>query len=497
MLESTLLQLPATPKSRGHEKRERLLTAFLILLYIGSRLWRLTQFNLQRDEIFTLETARLGWRAMFATVAADVVHPPLFYLLLKIWIQAGGESLRWLRLLPTLIAIATLVPSLLLCRELRLPASTRNLALFLLAVNAYLITYAHELRMYSLLVCFSLLALWLFVRWWNSPQMSLLDWLALFTAHLLLVFSHYYGWLVVGVELLFLLLRRRGRVWFAALIGLLLLCYTPWVAAVMAALEARAVDLGTQLGWHYKPGIVDVAAYYAQLNGSFTFARSTTIGILIFGGLILCALYDGWIGSKLSEPNKRLVLNFLIALSLMPGVIAFIASRILPQSVWHARYLIISAVPYLLLIAFALTRLRPRWLRILLTVVVVVWSSVSGFTEVSRSDTRIAWDVLAREMRTNEPAPGPIRVYALDDFPRYPMTFYLEGAADTRFRIVRVTLADISQLKDNRLWIIYTEAAWPFPTSASHFVQAQGYRIGPTFTSGPPGHRYILFAASK
>lgn len=77
------------------------------------------------------------------------------------------------------------------------------------------------------------------------------------------------------------------------------------------------------------------------------------------------------------------------------------------------------------------------------------------------------------------------------------MTFYLEGAGDDRFRIVRVTVAEISQLKEDRLWVIYTEATWPFPSSASDFVRGQGYRIGPTFTSGPPGHRYILFAASK
>ncbi|MGI8733513.1 MAG: glycosyltransferase family 39 protein [Pyrinomonadaceae bacterium] len=392
MLESTLLQLPATTESRLQNK-ERVLTGLVIMLYIGSRFWRLTQFNLQRDEIFTVETARLGWRAIFVTITADVVHPPLFYLLLKIWIHIGGESLRWLRFLPTLIAIATLVPFLLLCRELRLSSYTRNLALFLFAVNAYLITYARELRMYSLLVCLSLLALWLFVRWWNSPRTSRLDWLALFSAHLLLVYTHYYGWLIVGVELLFVLLRRRGRAAFAALIGLLLLCYAPWVASVLAALEARSVSLGAQLDWHYKPGITAVAAYYALLNGSYTFARSTTIGILIFGGVVLWALRDRWLRSKSNERDERLVWSFLIALSLLPVVVAFIASRILPQSVWHPRYLIISAVPYLLLIALAVTQLRPRWLRILLTVAVVVWSGVSGFTEARRSDSRIAWDV--------------------------------------------------------------------------------------------------------
>ena len=42
-----------------------------------------------------------------------------------------------------------------------------NLALLLLAVNGYLIKYAQEVRMYSLLFFLSLCSLWLFFRFFN------------------------------------------------------------------------------------------------------------------------------------------------------------------------------------------------------------------------------------------------------------------------------------------------------------------------------------------
>ena len=43
-------------------------------------------------------------------VAADIIHPPLFYALLKVWISIGGESLFWLRLFPLLTSIAVIIP---------------------------------------------------------------------------------------------------------------------------------------------------------------------------------------------------------------------------------------------------------------------------------------------------------------------------------------------------------------------------------------------------
>src|SRR5215218_11203228 len=101
----------------------------LVGLYVAARLWRLTASCLWFDEIFSVHAARHTWAGLWRFAAADLIHPPLFYALLKLWTAAGGESLLWLRLFPFVAAVAAVVPLLLLARELRLGASATNVAL--------------------------------------------------------------------------------------------------------------------------------------------------------------------------------------------------------------------------------------------------------------------------------------------------------------------------------------------------------------------------------
>src|SRR5713101_8477017 len=79
-----------------------------VAILVVSRIWHLTTFSLWTDEIFSLKAARGPWGRMFETLILDKVHPPLFYIILKIWIAIGGQSLLWLKLLPVLTAVATI-----------------------------------------------------------------------------------------------------------------------------------------------------------------------------------------------------------------------------------------------------------------------------------------------------------------------------------------------------------------------------------------------------
>ena len=54
-----------------------------VTLYAVLRLWHLTDSCLWFDEIFSVHAARHDWLGMIGFVAADLIHPPLFYLLLK------------------------------------------------------------------------------------------------------------------------------------------------------------------------------------------------------------------------------------------------------------------------------------------------------------------------------------------------------------------------------------------------------------------------------
>ena len=144
-----------------NQKTFRLTIAALCVAYLAARLWQLTDGCLWFDELFSVHAAEQSWSGMWSFVAQDLIHPPLFYALLKFWIATGGDGLLWLRLFPVLFAVLALVPFIHLCRELKLSRWTIVLAVALFAANGALIKYSQTLRMYSLLMFFSLMSIWL------------------------------------------------------------------------------------------------------------------------------------------------------------------------------------------------------------------------------------------------------------------------------------------------------------------------------------------------
>jgi hypothetical protein len=100
---------PARPPRPARLRRPELVALFLLVAaYVSIRLWNLTTFCLDSDEIFSLLCARFNLGHLLHAVSVDVVHPPLSYLLLWLWIRIGGESLVWMRLLPFAISVLAL-----------------------------------------------------------------------------------------------------------------------------------------------------------------------------------------------------------------------------------------------------------------------------------------------------------------------------------------------------------------------------------------------------
>src|SRR6478752_686098 len=140
------------------------------ILYVAFRVWHLDASCLWFDELFSVHAAEHTWNSLVWFVAQDLIHPPLFYAVLKVWIGIGGESLLWLRLLPVLFSALALIPFLYLCRELKLSNAVTLLALILLTVNGSLIKYTQTLRMYTMLMFLSIVSLWLFARYFNRGK---------------------------------------------------------------------------------------------------------------------------------------------------------------------------------------------------------------------------------------------------------------------------------------------------------------------------------------
>src|SRR5690349_17389576 len=88
----------------------KLLTLTIFVVYAAIRVWHLNHFAMSHDEVFSVEVSLMPWGAMIRAVIADVVHPPLFYVLLKLWILVGGTSIFWMRLLPCILSLFMVIP---------------------------------------------------------------------------------------------------------------------------------------------------------------------------------------------------------------------------------------------------------------------------------------------------------------------------------------------------------------------------------------------------
>jgi hypothetical protein len=348
----------------------------LTMAYVVLRSWRLTEHGLWFDEVFSVQAARLSWSSLMPFLAADAVHPPLFYALLKLWVSVGGTGLLWLKLLPVLLSGIALVPIYLLSRDLKLTLGDSAVLLWLMTVNVYLVHHAQELRMYSLLFSLTLLSVWLFLSFLVTADASLPRLFWLFTVDLLLVYTHYFGWLVVGTQgLCVLIWRRRQLVPFTILTAVLLASFLPWVHAVLSVAESGS-PVPQTLRWIGRPGLAELAWYPATLNGPLPYRHTTSIGLVLFATPV--ALLAFHLVRRTPTPSSR-ELTALCLFSAVPVLVAFVASYVLSQSVWGNRHLIVSAGPYLLLVVLALSRTAPDWVRIVLLTLAEIMEGSRGW----------------------------------------------------------------------------------------------------------------------
>lgn len=502
-----------------------LLFVLIIVLFIASRLWLLTASCFWFDEIFCVHAARHNWKPMLQFVAADLIHPPLFYVLLKIWIAVGGESLLWLRLLPVLISIAAIVPIVLFCRALKLSRSQINLALALLAVNGYLIKYAQEVRMYSLLFLLSCTSLWLFVKFTGSSRK--LFWLALTAVNLLLIYSHYYGWIVVLVELLMLILWWRERVRkFVWTIFALVFSYLPWLHLITISKEPGR-GLAQNIGWVTRPGLGDVVQFFAFLNTPFFFRQSSAVSTTDFWSIGLSLLVFGlplailiWRSLKRQLPEARPVW-MLFGFAILPIAIVFILSWIFPHSVWGTRHLIVTSAPYAILAAIAISRLNIAWLRTTCLVLIGCWVFLNGAVMLVKRPPNLTWcnweplaqEVVKAETNTRE----PIDVYAFEDLVAYHLWFAFKNterqpelgkfrvhvvkgipglAEDPAYFLPRrfydIEAQDGATLKGDSIWLAFRDSQWNTTRPPLSMIAAQDFEVARIFELQAQGQKSFL-----
>lgn len=422
---------------------------FVCLIYVALRFWNLTDSCLWFDEIFSVHAAEHDWSGLFSFVAEDLIHPPLFYVLLKIWIAAGGESLFWLRFFSVFFSVLSLIPFYLFCRQLKLNFQIICLAFAFFAVNGALIKYAQEVRMYSLLLCFSLFSMWLFARYFNLGK----NYTILIIVNILLVYTHYFGWFVVLSEVILIAVLQNIKIrQILIMLGAAILSYAPWIYMIWQA-GGNNADVAQNIGWMSRPGFeaifqfaFDVIEpfYYQQSSAEYASRYLITTPLLLVIVTAKIFYLKDW--KNEAEKNAFYLLAVFIA---VPVLIALIVSWLSPVSIWGTRHLIIVFVPLLILTAKFLAEVKSQILKIILLALVFLFFVFAFILQLKNQHPKFiwcGWENLTRTINAGEPQ----KIYVFEDLAAYHIWFALRDTDNVQ--IIKVN--DVEGVTEDKAYFL-------------------------------------------
>jgi hypothetical protein len=318
--------------------------------------------------------------------------PPLYYVLLHVWMRAFGDSEAATHALSVVCALACVPLALWLGRALFGPrAGWAGAALA--ALNPLLSTYAQETRMYALVALLSLLVSGTFVAVFVQRRRGLRPLLAAALAALL--YTHGWGIFLVAAAacaagaLTVSAPDRRAMALDAGLVfGAAGAVFAPWVPTLLF----QAAHTG---------------APWARIPGPRALSRA--VQDVVAGPGPLCALVVAGGAALWRAPARdRRAAATLVVLGAGTLLVAWGYAQ--HTRAWSPRYFIVLVGPVLLLGALCVARARVAGL-VALAVVSLVWFGLPAYATLARkSNIRTVAPALEAHLR-----PGDLIVAAQPD----------------------------------------------------------------------------------
>lgn len=330
---------------------ERYFTATLLLVALGSMIVSLMiglQQSVWFDEAYSVFVAKQPVLDVIYYSSVDV-HPPFYYLLLKVWAGMFGWGELALRSLSVLAMGGAVVLSGLLLKRM-FGVRVAIMALPFIALSPLLLRFGFEIRMYAMASLIGIAATYVLVcalemktrsrQWRLYALYALLIALGGYTSYLLaLLWSAHLVWLVCRAY------RERRPIvktpWFVALVGGAAL-FAPWVPVLVTQIgNGSTATVLQQMTLENLAGIVSFAFLYQpvwQLDGFGTI-------LLLFIGTILGVFVTR--AFKKASKKERDYLWLLVLYLLVPVVVLALVSLMRP--IYIERYISHVAIGGLLL----------------------------------------------------------------------------------------------------------------------------------------------------
>ncbi len=357
----------------------------ILLLAMAIRFTGLVRRDFWYDEAFTGVAVKENFSDMLKMIINDV-HPPLYYLALKVFSSFFGYSVYGIRLFSAIFGVLSVWALYLLAKEL-FNAKVARYAALIAAISPFAIQYSQEARMYAMLSFLILIAAYFFVKGLRTgnPKYFLL-WgfftgLSMLTHYMGIIFSslYYAVFAVWGVYALgeqpFVASRQRMGEISKKLIpsrqllygyAVAFLVFLPWLKIFIHHLLAK----GNNLSWVKLASLGDIVVVIQmflfgtplgemssgmpqpnELGGIAHISIRMALAMLLIVGIIFL----------MRRQRKEKVLSVLLFSIGFMSIIYLLSVTLPDQQYFVARYLLPGAFFIFIFIGLWLSHLKLRF----------------------------------------------------------------------------------------------------------------------------------------
>lgn len=344
-----------------------LATGVILLISLALRIVYLDQRSLWFDEASSWQTAQLSPAELVDSLRQST-HVPLYYPILRAWMQVWGDSPIALRGFSVFFGILTIIGCGFLGRRVghmpddcdRQPAAANTFALFCAALcgfNAFQVLASVEARMYSLGTFLTVLSTLATLRAAEKPE-DRSRWIALIAVTVASLYTHHFLALTAGIQAIWLLCMvwrppgtevtgRSRRNAIASIVVVALL----WVPALLLwSIQLNRIHhdfwIGPMTFWSLPETCFDF--FFAPPPGRRWDFHDGGIVTLAIVCLLLTPLRRRLSAAK----------SLLLAQAILPMLVIAMVSQHTP--LWESRYFRFSHVSLLMCLAMSIGSLSDR-----------------------------------------------------------------------------------------------------------------------------------------
>ncbi|MFH1641560.1 MAG: glycosyltransferase family 39 protein [Nanoarchaeota archaeon] len=408
-------------------------TIIILIVLVGTllRIYNLSSESINFDEAGQLE--------LMHNPDFDYGNPPFYYLFLNNWATIFGTSELSIRF-PSVIFGVLSIFMLYKLACLIFNEKVALLSALILALNPFHVFFSQQARMYSLFMLLSLLSLYYFFKILMKNKKS--DLYLYLILNLLNLYTHYFAIFVLFSEILYFTafnknFRFKLKPFILANV-LILMLYLPQFSKVYIGFIGKA----TEFNWGVKPSM-----YFSYLFSSFL-----GWNVQITAALLLLFLF----GILVKFDVKTDFFGLLYVL--LPILIGFFLSFTIPML---PRYFIFILPIYILFICSALTKLKYKWMQLIIILVILF---ITGFGLIKDYSNPINPQLrdIANYIKENSQEG---EIILIDNYAEPTFEYYYNGNL-TRIKLLSSTHIKENQifynsiepkLGYNRIWLILSE----------------------------------------